>query len=185
LFQVSISSASTKVLQSGAGVVSLTGDQHERIANPRRSRIERRQCHPLLTDWQWAFRGRRKATRRKSDQQCSSLVLDWYHPSLLFFVVATYVMSGIDAVLTFTLVEFGITEEANPVMNMLLAHDVRLFFGVKSLVTGLGLVSLAIYSKLSLFTRIRIELIIYALFAIYAALITYEITLLRMAEASY
>lgn len=149
----------------------------------RETRIERRRCHPLLADWRWAFNGRRKSVRRHTDYFNPHVVLDWYHPSLLFFILATYVMSGVDAVLTLTLLNQGITVEANPLMNLLLAQDVRLFVGVKTLVTGVGLVSLAVYSNLCLFTRVRIDRVIYALFTVYALLIAYEVTLLRMGEA--
>lgn len=109
--------------------------------------------------------------------------MDWYHPSLLFFIVSTYVLSGIDAVLTLTLLEMRVATEANPIMHMLLAENVRLFAGVKALVTGVGLVWLAAYSNHLILTYVRVHYVIYLLFATYAALVIYEIHLLQLAES--
>ena len=103
---------------------------------------------------------------------------------MFFFIVATYVLSGIDAVLTLTLLDFGVAKEANPFMNLLIAEDVRLFAGVKALVTGIGLVCLAVYSNQCLFTRLRVDRIIYALFAVYSLLVIYEIRMLKIAEST-
>jgi len=149
----------------------------------KRTRVERRQRHPLLADWRWGYRGRRRNLRRSSDAVTSQAFLDWYHPSLLFFIVATYVLSGIDAVLTLTLLEFGIAEEANPFMHLLLAEDIHLFAGVKALATGLGLIWLTVYSNQRVFARLRVNRIIYALFASYSLLVIYEIYLLDFAES--
>jgi hypothetical protein len=143
---------------------------------------DRRSRHLLLSDWRWSYRGRRKSIRRTADS--SRVILDWYHPSLLFFIVTTYLLSGIDAILTLTLLEMGVATEANPFMQILLAENVRLFAGVKSLVTGVGLICLALYSNHCLFTRLRVDRLIYALFTMYCVLVAYEVQLLRMAEST-
>ena len=122
--------------------------------------------------------------RRGTDSHRPHAILDWYHPSLFFLIVATYVLSGIDAVLTLTLLEFGVAEEANPFMHMLLARDIHLFAGVKALVTGSGLVWLTAYSNQCLFTRLRVDRLIYALFATYTVLVIYEVRLLELAESA-
>ena len=122
--------------------------------------------------------------RRVIDGQRSHAILDWYNPSLLFFILATYVLSGIDAVLTITLLELGAAEEANPFMHFLLAEDVRLFAGVKALVTGVGLVWLTAYSNQFLFNKLRVDRIVYALFAVYSLLVFHEIQLLQLAESA-
>lgn len=150
----------------------------------KRKRTERRRRHPLLADWRWAYRGRRRSLRRGADSHRAHAILDWYHPSLLFFIVATYVLSGIDAILTLTLLEFGVAKEANPVMHFLLAEDIRLFAGVKALVTGLGLVLLTAYSNQCVFRKLRVDRLIHALFAAYLLLVVHEIQLLRMAESA-
>ena len=150
----------------------------------KRNRLERRTRHPLLADWRWSFRGRRRRLRRGTDSHRPHAILDWYHPSLLFFIVATYVLSGIDAVLTLTLLEFGVAKEANPFMHLLLARDIHLFAGVKALITGSGLVWLTAYSNQCLFTRLRVDRLIYALFATYTVLVLYEVRLLELAESA-
>ena len=150
----------------------------------KRLRVERRTCHPFLADWRWAYRGRRKSLRRATDGRRRHAILDWYHPSLLFFILATYVLSGIDAILTVTLLEIGAAEEANPFMHWLLAEDVRLFAGVKALVTGVGLVWLAAYSNQLLFNTLRVDRIVYALFGIYSLLIFSQIRMLQLAESA-
>ena len=146
----------------------------------RRETRDRRQRHPLRLIWRFAFGGRRKSIRRRSDLVSARTVLDWYRPSLLFFVVSTYVLSAIDAFLTLTLLGLDVAVEANPFMEILLKRDVALFVGVKSFITGVGLVSLALYSKLRLFTHIQTEFLIYLLFTIYSALVGYEIYLLNL-----
>ena len=150
----------------------------------KRLRVERRKRHPFLADWRWGYRGRRKNLRRVTDSQQGHAILDWYHPSLLFFILATYVLSGIDAILTVTLLELGAVEEANPFMHWLLAEDVRLFAGVKALVTGIGLVWLAAYSNRFLFNKFRVNRIVYALFAVYSILIIHQIRMLQFIESA-
>ena len=154
------------------------------LSQDNRRRNDRRRRHPLLTDWRWSYRGRRKTIRRHTDNHRTHAILDWYHPSLFFFVVVTYVLSGIDAILTLTLLELGVAEEANPFMHMLLAENIHLFAGVKALVTGIGLVCLTAYSNQRLFTRLRVDRLIYALFVVYSLLVIYEISMLRFAEAT-
>ena len=158
--------------------------EREPAFDNKRNRAERRRRHPLLADWRWAYRGRRRNLRRGADSRRAHAILDWYQPSLLFFIVATYVLSGIDAILTLTLLELGVAKEANPFMHFLLAEDVRLFAGVKALITGLGLVWLTAYSNQLVFTRLRVDRVIHALFAIYLLLVIHEIQMLRIAESA-
>lgn len=161
-----------------------TISDHEIAFDNKRVRVERRRRHPFLADWRWSFRGRRKSLRRGTDSYKTHAVLDWYHPSLLFFIVATYVLSGIDAILTLTLLELGVAKEANPFMHFLLAEDIRLFAGVKALVTGFALIVLTAYSNQCLFTKLRVHWIIYGLFAVYALLVMHEVQLLKIAESA-
>ena len=176
----------SRILGSSGNPHEIGENAHDLTSNRnnKRTRTDRRRRHPLLTDWRWSYRGRRKTVRRYADNHRTHAILDWYHPSLFFFVVVTYVLSGIDAILTLTLLELGVAEEANPFMHMLLAENIRLFAGVKALVTGIGLVCLTAYSNQRLFTRLRVDRLIYALFAIYSLLVFYQISMLRVAEAA-
>lgn len=173
-----------ELLASVSDIADISHPGHEIAFDNKRVRVERRRRHPFLADWRWSFRGRRKSLRRGTDSHKTHAVLDWYHPSLLFFIVATYVLSGIDAILTLTLLELGVAQEANPLMHYLLAEDIRLFAGVKALITGCALVVLTAYSNQCLFTKLRVDRVIYALFAIYALLVVHEIQLLKMAESA-
>jgi len=175
---------SARLLGSPADTDKVSPAAHGVAFDDKRAPVDRRRCHPFFADWRWSHRGRRKSVRRVTDSRSSHVILDWYHPSLLFFIVGIYVLSGIDAILTVTLLEFGIAEEANVFMDFLLAESVRLFAGVKALVTGVGLVCLAAYSNHCLFTRLRVDRLIYALFAVYTLLVIYEIRLLMIAESA-
>lgn len=174
----------SRILGSLRGTHRDSSLEHELAFDNERTRVDRRKRHPFLADWRWGYRGRRKSVRRVADSHRTHAILDWYHPSLLFFIVGTYVLSGIDAVLTLTLLDFGVAREANPFMNLLIAEDVRLFAGVKALITGIGLVCLTAYSNQCLFTRLRVDRLIYMLFAIYALLVIYQIRMLMIAESA-
>ena len=175
---------SSRILGSPNGACQPCPTERGEAFDDKRGRVDRRRRHPLFTDWRWGYRGRRKSLRRSADSHRTHAILDWYHPSLLFFVLATYVLSGIDAVLTLTLLDFGVAREANPFMNLLITTDVRLFAGVKALITGVALVCLTAYSSQRLFTRLRVDRLIYALFVIYSLLVIYEIRMLNMAEST-
>lgn len=175
-------SIASRILGSPADIHEYPDGCDEHVVEHKRRRDDRRSRHPLIADWRWGYRGRRKSVRRIADRPRA--MLDWYHPSLLFFILTTYVLSAIDAVLTLTLLEMRVATEANPFMHLLLAENVRLFTGIKALVTGIGLMCLAMYSNQCLFTRLRVDRLIYALFVIYSVLVLYEIRLLRLAESA-
>jgi hypothetical protein len=61
---------------------------------------------------------------------------------------------------------------------------VRLFAGVKALVTGVGLVCLAAYSNQCLFARLRVFFNDTATTEIYTLLVIYEVRLLNIAESA-
>ena len=182
---------STAGITSEVGAPDSPGDAralpHTRRAlasDDKRVCLERRLRHPFLADWRWGYRGRRRHLRRIRDGHQSRAILDWYRPSLLFFILGIYVLSGIDAILTVTLLNLGAAEEANPLMDWLLSVDVRLFAGVKAFVTGVGLIGLTAYSNQFLFNKLRVDRVVYVLFAAYALLIAHEIQLLQLAESA-
>ena len=180
---MSYATITTRILGSSAPSHDLFDAPYGLALDNKRTRRDRRCHNPLFADWRWSYRGRRKDLRRASDSYETHTILDWYRPSLLFFIVTTYVLSGIDAILTLTLLEMRVATEANPVMHMLLAENVQLFAGVKALITGMGLVCLTAYSNRYLFTRLRVDRLIYALFVVYSVLVVSEIRLLMLAES--
>ena len=144
----------------------------------RRQPPDRRLRHPLLCDWRWGFRGRRNQLRRDRDHLTTGSVVDTYPSTLLLVTLGVFVLSAVDASSTLLLIQHGVTGEANPLMGALLERNVHLFFGVKALVTGAGLVALVAYSHLRLFNRYRLGHFIYLLLGAYALLVGYEVSLL-------
>lgn len=158
-------------LQVSAG----TGEGSE-----QRRGVERRHTPYLLSDWRHAFGGRRRGSRRDTDQR-SSVHVDWYPWPLLVCALALLGLSALDATLTLHLMTHGVVEEANPFMAPLLAHDVRLFVGVKLLITAVGAVALVVYGRLHLFGRVPMRRIGWWLAFSYSLLVGYELLLVRFA----
>jgi len=183
-YHVTSATLASRILGSSIDEADFPDSRDRAVLENLRSPVERRNLHPLLADWRCCLRGRRKCIRRSSDYYKGHAVLDWYSPTLLFFIVTTYVLSGIDAILTLTLLEMGVAKEANPFMHLLLAQNIHLFSGVKALTTGIGLVCLTAYSNQCLFAKLRVDRLIYALFVTYSALVVYEIWLLKLAESA-
>lgn len=82
----------------------------------------------------WGFRwlftpGRRSLVRRKSDL-CEIHILDYYSPKLFYFLVATLLLSVVDALLTLWLIDHGAVE-LNPVMAYYLDKGPNVFMAVK------------------------------------------------------
>ncbi len=149
----------------------VTGKSDRRAADRRRTPY-------LLSDWRFAFGGRRRRTRRATDADDGHV--DWYPASLLLCALAVFALSAIDATLTLRLMQLGLVEEANPFMAPLIGHDVRLFVGAKTLVTGVGVIALVIYSRLRLFRRVPMARIGWYLVVFYTLLVGYEALLLAV-----
>jgi hypothetical protein len=144
------------------------------VDSDRRYGPDRRRRPPLLGDWRFAFGGRRIAPRRTGDPQ----VGDYYEPRLLFVSIAILLLSAVDATLTLALLESGIVREANPLMRMLLEHDVQVFVNVKTAITASAVLVLVPAHHHRLLQRIEVRSILYGLLAVYCALILYELALL-------
>jgi hypothetical protein len=158
---------------------------HAQIVNPdqsseRRLGPDRRRPHPLFGDWRFAFGGRRLAPRRTSDPQ----VADYYQPRLLFVSIGILLLSAADATLTLALLESGIVREANPLMRLLLEHDVQVFVNVKTAITCSAMLILVPAHHYRVMRRLHVRYILYALFVLYSALILYELALLDMVARS-
>jgi hypothetical protein len=136
---------------------------------------ERREADRRRFGWRTVLYGfvlsRRHRSRRAHDR--SHPFSDWHHPWLLFLGIGVMTMSAADAFLTLRLLERGAVE-ANPLMRMLIDTDVQWFVGVKQVLTGLGLMLLVYTSRILLFRRIRVGLLITGFFCGYACLMCYE-----------
>lgn len=142
----------------------------------RRSGVDRRFTSPLRADWRWIYQGRRHVGRRAEDGGGA----DWYSPGLLVIVLCIFLMSALDAFMTLTLLSSGQVVEANPFMRFLLEHEVQVFVNLKTVLTGWGLIVLVACSNMKLLRGVRVRQILLGLAGLYAALVGWEIYLLRV-----
>ncbi len=119
--------------------------------------------------------GRRRTPRRSEDG--INTYRDWYEPRLLYFTIATALLSFLDATMTLNLLTLGAIE-LNTLMAHLINTDVQMFVNIKVALTLLTLVFLVIHSNFRLFRFVRVNRVIYFLFGGYLTLIVYEIGLL-------
>jgi hypothetical protein len=147
-----------------------------RHALERRESMDRRRTHPLLADWKWAFRGRRRAPRRDGEWAFA----DRYDGRLVFTTLSVLLLSAADAGLTLALLESGIVREANPFMRLLIDHDVQVFINIKTALTATGLLLMVMASHARILGRIRVRTILHGLLGLYLALIGYELALFRV-----
>lgn len=139
----------------------------------RRYGPDRRLIHPLLADWKWAFRGRRRASRRAEDDAWP----DVYDPRTVATVFAVLALSALDATFTLRLLETGAVREANPFMDFLIRHDVQVFVNLKTALTASGLLFMVVASR-ARFGPIRVGTLLRGVLALYVMLIGYELVLL-------
>jgi hypothetical protein len=83
-----------------------------------------------------------------------------------------------DALLTITLIQRG-AYEANPVMEPLVHNSPLAFALIKFDLTAGGLVVLILLAQARLFRRVSVALVLYGVLFAYAALIGYEVWLLK------
>ena len=138
----------------------------------RRRRAERR-THVLYTDWRWAWRGHRSAARRTSE--LAEAGVDLYEPGLFALAIGLLLLSAADALFTLQLLSTGAAREVNPLMRSLIRYDVQLFVNLKLALTAGGIVFMVPCADLRVLRIVRVRQILQCLFAIYLALVTYEI----------
>lgn len=139
---------------------------------------DRRKTHPLFADWKWALRGRRRGSRRTDDGE--EAANDRYGRKLVATVLAVLVFSGLDATFTLVLLSHGLVQEWNPVMRVLIEHDVQMFANVKTALTASALILLVPCHASVVLGRIPVRSIINWLAIGYAGLVLYEITLMAL-----
>lgn len=114
---------------------------------------------------------RRHSGRRTADRL--GYYVDWYAPHLLYITVAIIALSAIDAVITLYLIQHGLIE-INPIMALLMQHDIGLFVATKIGVTSVAILFLVVHHTFWLFKRLPVSTLIYAALALYLGLIGYE-----------
>lgn len=142
-------------------------------ASDRRAGPDRRRTHPLLADWKWAFRGRRRSVRREGEDAW----LDVYGAGTAFTVFAILAFSALDALFTLRLLETGSVREANPFMRFLIEYDPQIFVNLKTVLTASGLLFMVVTSRARL-AGIRVGTLLHVVLGLYIALILYELGLL-------
>ena len=139
----------------------------------RRRRLERR-THVLFTDWRYAWRGRRTATRRDGDN--AEMGTDLYEPQLFVIAIGILLLSAADATFTLTLLGSGHAFEANPLMRALIHHDVQTFINLKLVMTAGGLLFMVACADMRLLRLVRVRYLMLGLLFAYSGLVAYEVT---------
>jgi hypothetical protein len=143
----------------------------------RREGADRRLRSHLLSHWTYAYRGRRRASRRDSEE---STFVDLYDPALLGLALGIMILSILDAAFTLTLLQAGVIEEGNPFMRWLIEHDTQVFINLKIVLTGAAVVFLVLCSNALVAGRVRGRKLMHAVLGLYVLVIFYELVLLRI-----
>lgn len=146
------------------------------VAVPERRRVERR-SQLLRSLLYGSFRPRRRGPRRLDERGISAV--DWHHPQWLAVAILIVLASCVDAFLTLMLVARGAAEEGNPLMAPLVGGSGQAFALVKIGLTAGGVLLLTQLARLKAFGRVPVGAFLYAVLAVYAALIFYEVRLLN------
>jgi hypothetical protein len=119
---------------------------------------------------------RRRPARRLNDSRFHPV--DWYSAHLLAVSIGILLFSAADAFLTGILLLHG-ADEINPIMAVLVYRSVAAFAAFKMAMTGISLVVMVILARHRFMRMIRVEMVLYAVLAVYAWLIGYEIWMLK------
>ncbi|HEY2462590.1 MAG TPA: DUF5658 family protein [Steroidobacteraceae bacterium] len=119
---------------------------------------------------------RRRPARRLNDSRFHPI--DWYSAHLLAVSVGILLLSAADAFLTGILLVHG-ADEINPLMAVLVYRSVAAFAAFKMAMTGTGILVMVFLSRYRFMRVLRVDLVLYAVLAIYAWLIGYEIWMLK------
>lgn len=120
------------------------------------------------------FRPRRRDARRDEDHH--RFVLDWHEPRVLYVALTVLLLSCTDALFTLNLLMLG-AEEANIVMESMLARGVESFLTVKISLTATSVVVLVAAARRKFLGMFRVVRLLQLICLGYVALIGYEIWL--------
>ena len=142
----------------------------------RRSRSERRR----RVWWSVVYGNfnprRRGPQRRLADGGFQSR--DWHSAHLLALAIGILLLSVADAFMTVTLLAGGAVE-VNPLMAAVVYKSGALFAILKMTLTGVGVTLMVFLARYRFLRVIRVEVVMYALFAGYGALLCYEYWMLQ------
>jgi hypothetical protein len=120
------------------------------------------------------FRPRRRGVRRADDHH--RFLFDWHEPRVLYLALAVLLLSCTDALFTLNLLLLG-ANEANALMNSMLAEGVDAFLAVKISMTAISIIVLVAAANRKFFGLFRVERLLQLICLGYVALIGYEIWL--------
>jgi len=123
-----------------------------------------------------SFKRRRKKQRREVDSVENTFV-DIHEPKLAYIYVFTLLLCITDALLTLNIISKG-GEEVNPFMRFLMNRDEMLFFWVKFAMTAFGMLFLISHKNFTVYRVVKGYHLFYAIAAMYAVLINYQIILI-------
>jgi hypothetical protein len=144
------------------------------VAVNRRARPDRRQL-TLRSVLYGSLRPRRRNARRMADGAVH--IVDWHEAHLLAVSITILLLCSADAWLTLNLLELG-ASELNPFMAALIYHDLTAFTAAKMALTGGGVVTLVMLSRVRVAGLLRVRHLLYGILIGYGWLIAYELKLL-------
>jgi len=137
---------------------------------------DRRSTHVLFTDWRYAFKGKRRASRR--GYEAATVGVDLYDSSVLWMAVAVLVLSCCDATFTLILMREGIVQEWNPLMRSLIETDIQLFANLKTAITGASVIFMVVCYHGTVLKRFPVRWFFKGIVLGYVVLVSYELILL-------
>ncbi len=140
------------------------------MQSERRIKSERRTARSPFNIYSVA--GRRRGLRRQEDTDLPGGT-DSYHAHLFFVSICILLFCAADAHNTLLLLGLG-ASELNPIMDVLIRQDIRLFVLFKLMLTGLGLLALVGYEYVALWRGFRVRHLLYAILSGYLLLIAYQ-----------
>lgn len=144
------------------------------LVGDRRAGTDRRRFTPWSVLY-GSIRPRRRTARREADGAVH--VVDWHEAHLLAVSITILLLCSADAWLTLNLLELG-ASELNPFMAKLIYHDLTVFTAAKMALTGGGVVTLVMLSRIKVAGPIRVRHLLYGVLIGYGWLVAYELTLL-------
>ena len=155
----------------------VTRPANDSAARPARGSERRDRSDRRRRVWWSVFYGsfnprRRRPSRRLDDSRFHPV--DWYSAHLLGVSIGILLLSAADAFLTAFLLLHG-ADEVNPIMAVLVYRSVAMFAGFKMAMTGASIVTMVFLSRYRFMRVIRVEFVLYAVLAVYAWLIGYEL----------
>jgi len=149
------------------------------LSHERRARADRRH-RVWWSVWYGSFNPRRRSpARRQGDFSFHSL--DWHSSHLLAVAISILLLSVADAFMTLLLLQVG-AAEVNPIMAALIYRSVATFTAMKMGMTGVGVLLMVSLARYRFMRLLRVEWALYGVLMGYAALIGYEMWLLKSAS---